>query len=176
DYTENGLIFGTITFPEEKMRFDNYNFSVNFNTNDTKLRRKYSNNLRIDPTMFVGKHYGELDGGRTYLFVLEKPPGKYDIASLKFTIFKLFDASPSFTTVTGFSIPFQVNKGEITYVGNIKVNEYAINSERIIAIEDQYERDKNALKNLYKMVNWDLALKSELKLTHPFAEERISNN
>ncbi|MGL2964790.1 hypothetical protein ACSVH2_13290 [Flavobacterium sp. RSB2_4_14] len=157
------------------MRFDNYSLLVNFITSDKKLRRKYSENIKIDPTMFVGEHYGELEGGKTYLFVMEKEPGKYDIPYLKFTIFKLFDAAPSFTSISNFSIPFQVNKGEITYIGEIKINEYAQNNERIITLEDKFERDKNAMKNRFKMVNWDLAVNSKLELVHPNGDEKISN-
>lgn len=175
DHTEKGLVFGTITFPTDKMRFDNYSVLLNYITSDKKLRRKYSNNIKIDPTMFVGKHYGELQGGRTYLFVMEKEPGEYNIPNAKFTIFKLFDAAPSFTSVTNFSIPFQVNKGEITYIGEINVNEYAKKGETIITIADQFERDKNAMKERFKMVNWDLAVKSKLELQHPDGDEKISN-
>ncbi|WP_264520745.1 hypothetical protein [Flavobacterium sp. N1994] len=175
DYTENGLIFGTITFPNEKMRFDNYSILINYITSDKKLRRKYSNNIRIDPTMFVGKHYGELEGGKTYLFVMEKEPGEYTIPSVKFTIFKLFDSSPQFSNANGFSIPFTVNKGEITYIGEININEYALKGEPIITIEDKFERDKNAMKSRYKMVNWDAAVKSKFELFHPDGDEKISN-
>jgi hypothetical protein len=175
DYTENGLIFGTITFPDVKMRFDNYSLYLNYSTDDKKIHRKNSSSIKIDPTMFVGKHYGELEGGKSYLFVIEKAPGHYDISSVKLTLFKLFDASPTFTAVTGFSIPFDVTKGEITYIGEINVNEYALKDENVISLKDQFDRDKTALKSLYKMVNWDLAVKSNLQLFHPTAEEKISN-
>ncbi len=175
DYTENGLIFGTITFPEIKMRFDNYSLYLNYNTDDKKIHRKNSCHIKIDPTMLVGKHYGELEGGKTYLFVMEKAPGHYDITSLKLTIFKLFDASPTFTGVSGFTIPFDVTKGSITYIGEINVNEYATKDENVISLKDQFERDKTALKSKYIRVNWDLAVKSNLQLFHPNAAEKISN-
>ena len=40
DYTENGLLFGTITFPDDKMRFDNYTFPIVYISPDKKLQRK----------------------------------------------------------------------------------------------------------------------------------------
>lgn len=175
DYTENGLLFGTITFPDDKMRFDNYTFPIVYISPDKKLQRKYTKNLRIDPTMFVGKHYGELDGGRTYLFVLEKVPGLYNLSSAKFTIFKLFDYAPQYKNVSTVTSNFEVNKGEIIYIGNININEYANKGERVINFEDKFERDKKAMKDLYKMVNWDLAKNMKIELnTNMF--ENISNH
>ena len=175
DYTENGLIFGSITFPNNQMRFDNYNLLINYVTSDKKLRRKYSNKIRIDPTMFIGKHYGELNGGKTYLFVIEQNPGQYDIPNVKFTTFKLFDYAPQYNYVTGFSIPFAVIKGEITYIGEININEYSLKGEKVISITDQFDRDKNALKEKFTMVNWNLAVKSKLELLYPNGGERLGN-
>ena len=164
NYTKNGLIFGNITFPNEKMRFDNYNLLLNCINLNQKLRKKNSNKIRIDSTMFIGKHYRELQAGTTYLFVMEKETGQYDISSVKFTTFKLFDHAPQYDYVSGFSIPFNISKGEITYIGEININEYALKSETVTTLTDQFERDKNAVKERFKMGNWDLAIKSKLEL------------
>jgi hypothetical protein len=55
-----------------------------------------------------------------------------------------------------------------------RINEYANKGERVINFEDKFERDKKALKDLYKMVNWDLAKNMKIELnTNMF--ENISN-
>ena len=163
-YSENGLIFGSISFPMQKLNYDGAFLQIDYISDDKKERRKNSCKIKIGPTMFKGKHNGELDGGRTYLFVMEKKPGSYTIDWLRFTILKVGDYNGIEKDVAGFYIPFDVKKGEITYIGNITIDEYAPLSNSIINISDQFEKDKNAMKEMQKMVNWDASIKSELKI------------
>jgi hypothetical protein len=161
---QNGLIFGTITFPKEKMKFDSYMLQVAFMSTDNKMQRKNSNKIIINPTMFNKKHIGELDEGRTYFFAMEKPIGDYTICWLKLSTLKLMQYAPNETSVSGFSIPFTVNKGEIKYIGNININEYAIEGEQVITLKDEFERDKSAINSLPINVNFNDAVKSEMIL------------
>jgi len=117
--------------------------------------------------MFISKHFGELNGGKTYLFTMEKPTGNYVISLVKLSTLKLGQYVSNDTDITGFSIPFTVNKGEITYIGEININEYAIKGEPIITLNDKFDRDKNAMKSRFTMVNWESAVKSKLELNHP---------
>lgn len=164
NYTEKGLIFGSITFPNEKMRFDSYYIRLDYNSTDKKLTRKNTTSIRIVPSFLIAKHYGELQGGKTYLFVIEKPIGNYNISWIKLSLLKYGQYVSNDTNLLGFSIPFVVNKGEITYIGKININEYDTKDLEVITLDDKFERDKNAMKNLYKMVNWDSAVKSELEI------------
>ena len=66
--------------------------------------------------------------------------------------------------IGGFSIPVEVKKGEITYIGNITINEDVPPNEMRTSIADKFEKDKNALKNMYKFVNWDSATKSSIEI------------
>ena len=164
DHTENGLIFGSVTFPKEKMKFDMYFLQITYMSSDKKLWRRNSSKIKINPTFLESKHIGELNGGKTYLFAFEKPPGNYSIGWVRLSTLKLGQYVSNDTDVSGFSIPFTVNKGEITYIGEINIDEYSATSPWMITVEDKFERDKNAMKNLQKMVNWDAAVKSELKI------------
>lgn len=160
--TENGLIFGSITFPEVKMKFDGYVLWMSCKE-EGKDEYKKCGKIYLEPQMFKKKHNGEIDGGRTYLFAFEKPPGQYNISMLRLVALKvMYDERD--TDLTGFSIPFDVRKGEITYIGNININEYATNSEPTITLEDKFIKDKNSIKYLQKMVNWEAAVKSKLEL------------
>ncbi len=164
DHTEKGLIFGTITFPEEKLRFDGIYLNLNYISDVVKIHKKFSDKIKIGPTMLKRKHNGELDNGRTYLFVMEEEPGQYEINYLRLTIFKITDHATNDTHVSGFSIPFEVKKGEIKYIGNINIDEYGSINPWMITVRDQFERDKNAMKERQKMVNWDAAIKSSLTI------------
>ena len=162
--TENGFIFGSVTFPNEVMKYDAYFIEVAYVSLEKKLRRRNSNKIIINPTMFNKKHIGELDGGRTYLFAVEKPVGNYSICWLRLSTLKLMQYSSNDTNITGFSIPFTVNKGEIMYIGNININEYDLGCGQVINIKDEFERDKNAINNFPMNVNFNEAIKSEIKI------------
>ena len=57
-----------------------------------------------------------------------------------------------------FSIPFDVKKGEITYVGNIIFNEYANENDTLVSYKNNYEKDINAIKTIQPSVDWSRAI------------------
>ena len=164
DDAQNGLIFGTVTFPKDKMKYDMYFLEVAYVSSDKKMQRRNSSKIKINPTMFIKKHIGELDEGRTYLFAIEKPIGNYSICWLRLSTLKMMQYVSNDTDLTGFSIPFTVNKGEIKYIGNININECALEGEQVITIKDEFERDKNAINSLPMNVNFNDAVKSDIKI------------
>ena len=174
DYSQTGLVFGTLTFPEIKIRFDGYLLWLGCKE-DGKEQWKSCGKIYLTPQMFKKKHKGELDEGRTYLFAYEKPPGQYVISGLRLIILKVAlggtYTGPD-TDITGFSIPFDVKKGQITYIGNININEYAFKGEQVVTLKDEFTKDMNAIKNIHKMVNWDIAVKSTLELNHSSGTEQ----
>lgn len=165
--TENGLIFGSITFPKEKARFTAYYLKLSFKSTDKKIARKNSKEIEFKPTNFFKiSHAGELDNGLTYLFALERPVGEYEFSSIRlysnsgFLILDILNGEP---IVGGFSIPVKVNKGEITYVGNISFNEYAEKNEKIVTYQNNFKKDLVGIKKEQQYVYWDVAKNDTLR-------------
>ncbi len=164
DYTENGLIFGTISFTNTKARYNGYFPYISCISEDKKKSRKNSGQIIIRPEqIFKMRHDGELEDGKTYLFTMEKAPGQYTLSSIRLFTNGVLGYTRT-DVISGFSIPFEVKKGEILYVGEITINEYAENNGPILSIDDQFDRDVQAMKNRQKMINWDAATKSELTI------------
>ena len=55
----------------------------------------------------------------------------------------------------GFSIPYEIKKGEITYIGNITFNDYAKKGEIVVGLNNKFERDIEELKKLQPSVDWN---------------------
>lgn len=139
--SEKGLLVGSVTFPIESARFDNYFFRL---TDDTSAE------FQITPDAMRGKHKGELESGKTYLFVIERPVGSYHIPSIRF-----YTGGNRTNYLGGFSIPYEIKKGEITYIGNIYFNEYEETVNKMIKlIHNESERDINKLKLLQPGIDW----------------------
>lgn len=152
---DNALIIGSITFPKEDAASDSYFLRITSTESDPKIVKSNSTELFIKPK-FVYRliHKGQLDNGKTYLFAIERPPGKYEIPSIR-----LFRNMPMIVAVKdfyigGFSIPFNLKKGEIRYVGNILYDEYAEKNDTIIRLQNNFEKDLDAFKKLQPSVNW----------------------
>ena len=156
---KNGLIIGSITFPKEKARFNGYFISVKGKDSDEKIAKKNSTEIQISPEqIWKMKHKGQLNNGLTYLFAIERPEGKYEISSIRLFTNSGIAALQRTNNLSSFSIPFDVNKGEITYVGNIIFNEYAGENDILFSYENNYERDINAIKIIQPTVDWSKAI------------------
>lgn len=156
---ENGLIIGSITFPKEKARFNGYFIRVSGKDADEKTAKKHSTEIQISPEqIWKMKHIGQLDNGLTYLFTIERPEGKYEIPSVRLFTNSGIAALQKTNYSSSFSIPFDVKKGEITYVGNIVFNEYADENDTLVTYRNNYEKDINAIKNIQPRVDWNKAI------------------
>lgn len=156
--TENGLIFGSITFPKEKARFNGYFIQINYKSTDTKLARKNFKEIQIFPAQIIKmKHKGDLDNGLTYLFAIERPEGDYAITGIRLFSNSGFAVLQKTNHLGGFTIPFSVKKGEISYIGNIKFNEYAENDETVVSYENNFEKDLAGIRVAQPYVYWDAA-------------------
>ncbi len=156
---KNGLIIGSITFLKEKARFNGYFISVKGKDSDEKIAKKNSTEIQISPEqIWKMKHKGQLNNGLTYLFAIERPEGKYEISSIRLFTNSGIAALQRTNNLSSFSIPFDVNKGEITYVGNIIFNEYAGENDILFSYENNYERDINAIKIIQPTVDWSKAI------------------
>lgn len=165
-YTTNGLVVGSITFTKEKARFNSYFTYFQSLDSVKKTSKENSRELQISPDQtWKVRHSGELNNGKTYLFAFERVPGKYKVSYVRLATVGMGGAVRD-NYINDFSIPFEVKKGEITYVGEININEYAFDGEKLISIGDNYERDIQAFKIKQPTVNWDLATKSEFNIIY----------
>lgn len=144
--SEKGLLVGSVTFPQEKAGFNGYYFRLTANTSDE---------FQLKPSQ-IGKikHLGQLDNGRTYLFAIERPVGKNEMPSVRLFTNSGVVLLQGTNYVGGFSIPYEIKKGEITYVGNILFNEYAQQGEKVISLQNNLERDINKLNELQPSIDW----------------------
>ncbi|MBS1535081.1 MAG: hypothetical protein JST78_08385 [Bacteroidetes bacterium] len=161
----NGLIIGTITFPKNRQWFDKYS-----------MRLKESEGiLFVDYTIKVEEYVNEPapDNNFTkkYLIIIEKKPGKYLINNFN-AFAKDYDQSLSYYgNIYDFSIPIEVKKGEITYIGDIffdeKINDKDMkpyssnnNNKMEFKISDNLDRDLKYFKIKNSKVDWSKVIKS----------------
>lgn len=149
DTSEKGLLIGSVTFPKETPRFNGYFFRLTGNKSDEFM---------LKPGW---KHKGQLDEGRTYLFAIERPVGVSEIPSVRLFHNSGMIAGQYDLRIGAFSIPYEIKKGEITYIGNIIFNEYAEKWQKVISLNNNFQRDINALKKLQPSIDWDNAKNDE---------------
>ncbi|QSW89422.1 hypothetical protein J0383_01095 [Flavobacterium endoglycinae] len=165
--TDNGLIFGSITFPEEKAKFNGYFLLISYKSTDPKIARKYSKEVHFSPAQITRmRHKGDLDNGLTYLFAVEKPEGEYAISNIRLFTNSGIALLQRTDNVNGFLIPFKVNKGEILYVGNIVFNENAVKMsdkdvKTLVTYQNNFEKDLAGIKKAEPFVYWDASKKDD---------------
>jgi hypothetical protein len=156
--SQNGLIFGSMTFPREKAKFNGYFLGLSCKSIDEKIARKNSTELHFSPEQIIKmKHKGELDNGLTYLFVIERLEGDYEFSGIRLFSNSGIAVLQRNDYLNNFSIPFKVTKGEITYVGNINLNEYGSENEKVITYKNNFEKDLAGIKKIQPYVYWDAA-------------------
>jgi hypothetical protein len=156
--SENGLIIGSITFPTVEPRFTAYHPYLQGADN------KNSVEFIVEPeTTRMIKHNGDINNGKTYLFAIERAPGSYDLNKIR-VISKGYMNSTWGDEAKGFSIPVDVKKGEIVYIGEVLFNEYASDPKTVIKIADNFERDLKGLKIKQPVIDWSKAKKGPVKL------------
>jgi len=138
--SEKGLLVGSVTFPNDKPNFNGYFFRLTNNTSqEFQINRNQS---------------GQLDEGRTYLFVIERPVGISEIPSVRLFHNSGMIAGQYDVKIGGFLIPYEIKKGEITYVGNITFNDYAKKGDVVVVLNNKFERDIEELKKIQPTIDW----------------------
>ena len=156
--TNEGLIFGSVTFPNKKALYNSYSFIFRYKNTDDRTTRKNSTSFTIRPKqLFKVEHGGELDEGLTYLFAFKLPEGEYELSKIS------FHANGGMMGI-GFNfidpidkIQIKSVKGEINYVGNIVFDEYFLNNEDVIKHRDHFEKDLEAIKKEQLYIYWQAA-------------------
>ena len=155
---KNGLLIGTITFPDEKAKYNGYFIRIISKENNEKIAKKHSIEIHISPKqIFKMKHNGQIDNGLTYLFAVERPEGNYEISSIR--LFNNYGfISKTHHTLVVFQFPFNVKKGEITYIGNLFFDESGENTDKIIKLESNFERDIKAFQKIQPSTDWRMVM------------------
>lgn len=139
--SEKGLLVGSVTFPNDKPNFNGYFFRLTNNTSqEFQINRKQG---------------GQLDEGKTYLFIIERPVGVSEIPSVRLFHNSIIIAGQYDIKTGGFSIPYEIKKGEITYIGNVTFNDYAKKGDLVVGLNNKFERDIKELKKLQPSIDWN---------------------
>jgi hypothetical protein len=155
--SENGLAVGTITFESESPRNDIYRFLYAPQAGDKQFIKKNGGKIEIKARNEKnGRGFtGDFANGQSYTFVIERAPGKY-----AFTQHTVLDGLGSMGNVNfskKYAIPFEIKKGEITYLGELSYNDLAQPGSPRMVVYDRYDRDLTELKKKYPNIDWKLA-------------------
>jgi len=154
---EKGLAIATITFEGDIPVNDIYRFFYNAQSGDKKFRKQNAGKVLINGRQNKEKGFnGDFNNSKSYLVVIEREPGSY-----AFTQYSYLDHLGSNGMVSSskmFSIPFDIKKGEITYLGELDYKDVAEKGTARIFVADYYTRDIPEFKKKYPSVNWDAAV------------------
>lgn len=156
--SENGMIIGTITFPKKQPRFNHYFPGFLSSTNKFK-------EIAISPQVSFGeKHIGELDNGLTYLFALELSEDKYNFKGVRLSTIGYGYTTSSL--ISEIAVPFEIKKGQITYLGNIVIDEWAKEGDTLVKFSNKFEKDIRGFKTKMPNVNFDNIVDSKTKIIY----------
>ena len=159
----NGLVIGTITFvhPKKKSPFDKYRFHLTYDNENIEEVKNNSTYFTVNVNQFNGRFNGEMNENKTFPFVLEQKPGKYNFDGFWF-FWNGGMVTNEFSNPINFSLPFTVEKSKITYIGNIIVN-VKTQSNPYIEITDQLNNNMNYFKEKYPNIDWNLITNKTIK-------------
>jgi hypothetical protein len=154
---EKGVAIATITFEGDTPVNDIYRFFYNAQSGDKSFKKRNAGKILISGRENKGKGFnGDFNNKKSYLVVIEREPGSY-----AFTQYSYLDHLGSNGMVSSsklFAIPFEIKKGEITYVGELDYKDVAEKGSARIFVADYISRDLHEFKKKYPSVNWDAAI------------------
>lgn len=157
----NGLIIGTVTFPKNVQWFDKYFFRLK-DINENK-----SIEFTINSYETVNDPAPDNNYTKKYVFIIERKPGKYIINNLRlFANNHEAEGKTYFGRVKDFLIPINVEKGQITYIGDIFCLEDLHNGNIRFNITDTYDHDIRYFKKQSQNINWTKVSKSIIQPIH----------
>jgi len=159
---DKGLAIATITFEGDIPVNDIYRFFYNAQSGDKKFKKQNAGKVLINGRQNKDKGFnGDFNNKKSYLIVIEREPGSY-----AFTQYSYLDHLGSNGMVSSsklFAIPFEIKKGEITYVGELDYKDLAEKGSPRIFVADYFTRDIPEFKKKYPAVNWDAAVNRTTK-------------
>lgn len=157
----NGLIIGTVTFPKNVQWFDNYIFRLQDRERNKSMEFTINSYENVNDPSPNDKYT------KKYVFVIERKPGKYEINNLRlFADNHDADGMIYHGKVTDFIIPIDVQKGQITYIGDIYCMEDLHNRSFSFNVTDTYEKDLRYFKKRSSLINWEKVTKSIVQPTY----------
>ena len=151
---EKGLAIGTITFEGDIPLNDIYRFFYEATSGDKKFRKANAGKIIISGRVNGKSAFnGDFNNKKTYLFIIEREPGAYAFNQYAY----LDHLGPSGTVSSSklFAIPFEIKKGEITYMGELDYVDMIKKGDIRIFVADYYTRDIAEFKKKYPAADWD---------------------
>lgn len=154
--SENGLAVGTITFESEAPKNDIYRFLYKPTSDDKKFIKKNEGKIEIKARNGKKRGFtGDFANGQSYTFVIERAPGKYNF--FQHTVLSGLGSMGNVNFSKEYGIPFEIKKGEITYLGELSYNDLAQPGAPRIVVYGRFDRDLSELKKKYPNIDWKLA-------------------
>ena len=161
--SETGLAIGTITFEAERPVNDIYRFFYEGTTADAKFNKRNGGKIMVKARNNDNQKEfsGDFNSGYTYLFVVEAQPGTY--AFTQYNYLDRIGPTGMVSSSKTFAIPYEVKKGEITYVGELSYNDLAEPGSPRLVVTDRYGRDLEELGKKYPKIDWKKAVNKTAK-------------
>ena len=161
--SQMGLAVGTITFEAEKPVNDIYRFFYEGTSADAKFNKRNAGKVMIKARNEENEKAfsGDFANGHTYLFVIEAQPGTY--AFTQFNYLDRIGPTGMVSSSKTFAIPYEVKKGEITYVGELSYNDLSEPGSPRLVVYDRYARDLEELAKKYPKIDWKKAVNKTAK-------------
>ncbi len=151
--SENGLAVGTITFESTAPKNDIYRFLYEPVSDDKKFIKKNDGKIEIKARDGKKRAFkGDFANGQTYIFVIERAPGKYNFK--QHTVLNGLGSMGHVNFSKEYGIPFEIKKGEITYLGELSYNDLSEPGSPRIVVYDRFDRDLAELKKKYPAIDW----------------------
>jgi hypothetical protein len=160
--SEKGLAIGTITFEGDVPRNDIYRFFYNPVTTDKKVIKQNKGKIQILGRIDKKRAYsGDFNNSKSYLFVIEREPGNY--AFTDYNVLNQIGPTGAVSFSPKFSIPFEIKKGEIAYIGEVTYIENAEKGTPKIIVANYMERDLTEFKKKFPKIPWNLTVDKTVK-------------
>ncbi|MNK07689.1 hypothetical protein D3C87_256060 [compost metagenome] len=161
--SEKGLAIGTITFESDMPKNDIYRFFYEASSSDKKFNKRNAGKIMLKARNENNKSgfSGDFNNKQTYLFVIEREPGNY--AFTQYNYLDHIGPNGMVNFSKPFSIPFEIKKGQITYLGELSYNDLAeIGTPRLV-VYGRFDRDMAEFKKKYTNINWDTTADKTVK-------------
>jgi len=155
--SEKGLAIGSITFVGDVPQNDIYRFFYYPASADKKFTRHNKGKIEIKGRQDdVRAFNGDFNDKKTYLFVIEREPGSYAFTEYNYLNHIGYTGMVNFSPK--FSIPFDIAKGAVQYIGEFKFDQNATPGTPRIVVSDQMQRDLAEIKRKFPNIQWDAAI------------------
>lgn len=155
--SQKGLAAGTITFESPMPKNDIYRFFYEATSGDKKFKNANAGKIIIKARNGENQSgfNGDFNNKQTYLFVIEREPGTY--AFNQYSYLDHIGPNGMVNASKLFAIPFEIKKGEVTYLGELSYNDLAEVGTPRLVVYGRYDRDLAEFKKKYPNIDWSLA-------------------